>query len=338
MCPTTDSGGDLELAIEARGLEKTYADPERGRVHALRGLDLAVAPGEIFGLLGPNGAGKTTTLRILSSLLAPTAGTARVAGVDVQQDPLGVRRRIGFLSASTGLYPRLTAREILRYFGELHGIPKERLSERIEELIASFGMHDFADGRCEGLSTGQRQKVSIARAVVHDPPVLILDEPTSGLDPLMEREFRRTVGEARDRGQTVFLSSHLLDEVEQAADRAAIIRAGTLVAIEDVAALRTRAVRRITLHLAHPVQGGVFDGVAGVRDADVRGRELHVTVEGSVDGLIKAAAQCECCSSSSPSDAAPPPSPKTRSAADWSCCSRCRCPAGGSRPSGTSRC
>ena len=150
-------------AIEAEQLEKTFVDPQRGEVHALRGVTMRAEYGEIYGLLGPNGAGKTTTMRILSTILAPTAGRARVAGIDVVADPLEARRRIGFLSNNTGLYPRLTARETLRYFGRLHGLEKDALEARIEELVDAFGMRDFADGRVEAFSTGQKQKVSIAR-------------------------------------------------------------------------------------------------------------------------------------------------------------------------------
>ena len=226
----TSTADERPLAIDARALEKVYVDPERGRVHALRGLDLDVRAGEIYGLLGPNGAGKTTTLRILASLLAPTSCTARIAGVDVQEDPLEVRRRIGFLSASTGLYPRLTARETLRYFGELHGIEPSRLDARIEELIASFGMQDFADGRCEGLSTGQRQKVSIARAVLHDPPVLILDEPTTGLDVIASGAMIDFIESRRAAGTCVLFSTHVLSEAERLCDRIGIVYSGRLLA------------------------------------------------------------------------------------------------------------
>lgn len=225
-------------AIEAQALEKVYVDPERGRVHALRGLDLAVRPGEIYGLLGPNGAGKTTTLRILASLLAPTAGRARVAGIDVQADPLEVRRRIGFLSASTGLYPRLTARETLRYFGQLHGLEPARLEARISELIGSFGLADFADGRCEALSSGQRQKVSIARAVLHDPPVLILDEPTTGLDVMASGAMIEFIESRRAAGTCVLFSTHVLSEAERLCDRIGIVHGGRLLAAgtyEDLA-------------------------------------------------------------------------------------------------------
>ncbi len=228
--PLPDPSAPGELAIETRALGKVYQDPERGRVEALRGLDLEVRAGEIFGLLGPNGAGKTTTLRILASLLSPTSGSARVAGVDVQRDPLEVRRRIGFLSASTGLYPRLSPRETLRYFGELHGIAAETLEARIEELVGAFHMAEFADGRCEGLSTGQRQKVSIARAVLHDPPVLILDEPTTGLDVIASGAMIDFVESRRAAGTCVLFSTHVLSEAERLCDRIGVVYGGRLLA------------------------------------------------------------------------------------------------------------
>ena len=220
-----------EIAIEANGLEKTYHDPQRGTVQAVRGIDLDCRSGEIYGLLGPNGAGKTTTLRMLSTILAPSAGSARVAGVDVAADPLEVRRRIGFLSGSTGLYPRLTARETLEYFGRLHGLEEDALQGRVDELLDRFRMRPFQDGRCEGLSTGQRQRVSIARAVVHDPPVLILDEPTVGLDPLQIQEILHLITDLAAPAQgaqrhTVILSTHILAEVEAICRRVIMLHGG----------------------------------------------------------------------------------------------------------------
>jgi sodium transport system ATP-binding protein len=220
----------MECAIRARSLAKSYVDPKRGRVEALRGLDLECRPGEIYGLLGPNGAGKTTTLRILATILAPTAGTATVAGVDVTADPIEARRRIGFLSGTTGLYPRLTPRETLRYFGTLHGIERGKLEARVEELIDTFSIRDYADGRCETLSTGQKQKVSIARAVLHDPAVLILDEPTTGLDILASSAMIDFIDAARGRGTCVLFSTHVLSEAERLCDRIGIIHRGTLLA------------------------------------------------------------------------------------------------------------
>jgi sodium transport system ATP-binding protein len=223
MEPTTT------LAIEAIGLRKSFSDPQRGIVEAVRGVDLACRPGEIYGLLGPNGAGKTTTLRMLSTILAPSAGTARIDGVDVVSDPLEARRRIGFLSNSTGLYPRLTARETLRYFGKLHGLAGEALEARVEELIDAFEMRAFADGRCEGFSTGQKQKVSIARAVLHDPPVLILDEPTTGLDILASSTMIEFIEGRRAAGTCVLFSTHIMSEAERLCDRIGVIHGGLLL-------------------------------------------------------------------------------------------------------------
>jgi len=217
-------------AVLAEGLVKAFQDPERGRVEAVRGIDLACRPGEIYGLLGPNGAGKTTTLRMLATILSPTEGRAWIDGVEVTEDPLEVRRRIGFLSTSTGLYPRLTARETLRYFGELHGLGGDSLEARIEELIVAFDMQPFADGRTDGLSTGQKQKVSIARAVLHDPPVLILDEPTTGLDILAAGAMVEFVEERRAAGSCVLLSTHVMGEAERLCDRIGVIWGGAMLA------------------------------------------------------------------------------------------------------------
>jgi len=228
-------------AIEAIGLRKVFVDPKRGRVEALCGLDLECRQGEIFGLLGPNGAGKTTTLRVLATLLAPTSGTARVAGVDVAADPLEVRRRIGFLSGTTGLYPRLTPRETLAYFGKLHGLAPAELDRRIDAMLDRFGMREYADARCESLSTGQKQKVSISRAVLHDPPVLILDEPTSGLDVLASAAMIEFVESRRAAGTCVLFSTHVLSEAERLCDRIGIIFRGRLLAAGTVAELSALA-------------------------------------------------------------------------------------------------
>jgi len=228
--PAAASPRERPAAIEARGLAKVYADPRRGTVSALQGLDLDCRAGEIYGLLGPNGAGKTTTLRILATILAPTSGTARVAGVDVQEDPLEARRRIGYLSGTTGLYPRLSARETLEYFARLHGLEGSALRARVGELIDLFDMRPFADGRCGALSTGQRQKVSIARAVLHDPPVLILDEPTTGLDILASSAMIDFIESRRAAGACVLFSTHIHSEAERLCDRIGVIHRGRLLA------------------------------------------------------------------------------------------------------------
>ena len=220
-----------DSAIEVRDLTKTFEDPSRGPVQALRGLDLECHAGEIFGLLGPNGAGKTTALRCLATILTPSSGEARVAGCDIAAGSLEVRRRIGFLSSTTGLYPRLTPRETLRYFGRLHGIGRDPLASRIEELASTFGMHAFLDRRCGTLSTGQRQKVGISRAVLHDPPVLILDEPTTGLDVLAAGSMIDFVEARRAAGCCVLLSTHVLSEAERLCDRIGVLFDGRLLAV-----------------------------------------------------------------------------------------------------------
>ncbi|HEX8830365.1 MAG TPA: ABC transporter ATP-binding protein [Longimicrobium sp.] len=211
--------------IELQDLSKRYGD-----FHAVRGLSLRVEAGEVYALLGANGAGKTTALRCLATLLEPTSGTARIAGFDARTHPLEVRRRLGFLAASMGLYARLTARELLRYFADLHGIPAAETRGRVEAAVAAFGLEEFADRLCGKLSTGQRQRVSIARAVVHDPPALVLDEPTLGLDVLSGESIYRFVEDARERGRAVVFSTHQMSEVELLADRVGIIAGGRLVA------------------------------------------------------------------------------------------------------------
>lgn len=225
-------------AIEACDLTKVFHDPRQGDLLAASGVRFSCYPGEIFGLLGPNGAGKTTVLRMLSTVLRPTSGTARIAGHDVLEDPLGVRQDIGYLSANTGLYPRLTARETLEYFGSLHGLRGPALKDRVAQLIELFTLKDFCDVRCEKLSTGMKQKVSIARTMVHDPSVLILDEPTLGLDILVASTMIRFVEECRQRGKCILFSTHIMSEVEKLCDRVAIIHRGTLRAVGSLPELR----------------------------------------------------------------------------------------------------
>ena len=201
-----------------------------GPLTAVADLSLEVRSGEVYALLGPNGAGKTTALRCLASLLTPTYGTTWVDGVCSQDDPVGVRRRLAFLAASMGLYERLSATELVEYFGRLHGLEGDRLDERVEAMIELFGIQSFRDRLCGRLSTGQRQRVSLARALVHDPPALILDEPTIGLDVLSGQTIYEFIDRERARGKAVLFSTHQMDEVDLLADRVGVLRAGSLVA------------------------------------------------------------------------------------------------------------
>lgn len=214
--------------IEVTHLAKHFRDRKRGDVKAVDGVSFKCKPGEIFGLLGVNGAGKTTTLRILATLIKPTSGTALVDGADVVKTPDDVRRRVGFLSTATALYGRLTAQEMIEYFGRLNGLDATALHERVEGLIKRLEMDEFRNGRCDKLSTGQKQRVSIARTLVHDPAVMIFDEPTNGLDVLAARTIVQFIRECRDQGKTVIFSSHVMSEVARLCDRIAIIHQGRM--------------------------------------------------------------------------------------------------------------
>ncbi|NUN14125.1 MAG: ATP-binding cassette domain-containing protein [Myxococcales bacterium] len=210
--------------ITANELSRSFAD-----VDAVSGISFHVEPGTIYGLLGPNGAGKTTALRILATLLRPTGGQATVAGFDVVENPVEVRRNLGYLTGDTGLYQRLTPVEILRYFGNLHGMAPQRITARIAELTAAFQLGEFATRRCGKLSTGQRQRTSIARAMIHDPAVLILDEPTNGLDILSSQFILQILRAERTRGKAVLFSTHILSEAELLCDRIGLLHRGRLL-------------------------------------------------------------------------------------------------------------
>jgi sodium transport system ATP-binding protein len=217
--------------IHVEHLTKSFLDYQRGWVSAVADVSFDCHPGAIFGLLGPNGAGKTTTLRILSTVLRPTGGRAEVAGYDVLTHPEEVRARIGFMSASTGIYDRMSAWELVEYFGQLYGLPPDRLRERMETIFDWLQMNDFRDTLGSKMSTGMRQKVSIARTIVHDPPVLIFDEPTSGLDVLVARAVLQKIAELRDQGKTIVFSTHSMHEVEKLCSRVAIIHKGRVQAM-----------------------------------------------------------------------------------------------------------
>jgi sodium transport system ATP-binding protein len=240
--------------IRISGLTKRF-----GAFHAVRDLTLEVSRGEVYALLGPNGAGKTTALRCLTGLLQPSAGSVQIDGIDLAARPGEARRRFAYLSSSMGLYARLSARELVAFFGELHGLAGTALDERVETMVGLFGLEDFADRLCGKLSTGQRQRVALARALVHDPPVLILDEPTLGLDVLSGQTIHEFIRRERERGKAILLSTHQMEEVELLADRMGILSRGLLVAEGKPADVVARAGAP---NLARAFLALVTDGVA----------------------------------------------------------------------------
>ena len=226
--------------IQVHHLTKTYEDPDGGEIVAVSDASLSCAAGQIYGLLGPNGAGKTTTLRCLATVLTPTRGTATIAGHDLRSDPEAVRRSIGFLSASTGLYARLTPRETLRFFASLHGLEGAVLEERVQTTLRLFDVIEYADRANDRLSTGMKQRVGLARAAVHDPPVLILDEPTSGLDPIVTQTVENAVVTLAQAGKCVLLSTHSLSQAEDICHKIGVIGHGRVLGEGTIAELCDR--------------------------------------------------------------------------------------------------
>jgi sodium transport system ATP-binding protein len=226
--------------IEARGLVKRFQDKKRGEIRAVENVSFHCQPGQIYGLLGANGAGKTTTLRMLATILEPTDGTAIICGYDVVEQPEKVRSNVGFLSTATALYPRLTAQELVEYFGRLNGLDEATLKKRVDTIFDRLDMNGFRDRRCDKLSTGMKQKTSIARTLVHDPPVMIFDEPTLGLDIMTARTIIGFIRECRQRGKTVIFSTHIMSEVQKLCDVIGIIQSGKLLAEGSLAELRDR--------------------------------------------------------------------------------------------------
>ncbi|WP_034090955.1 ABC transporter ATP-binding protein [Streptacidiphilus albus] len=278
----------VEPAVEAAGLVKRYGNARTGRT-ALSGLDLTVDRGEVFGFLGPNGAGKTTTIRLLLDLIRPTSGTLRVLGAD-PRDAVATRGRIGYLAGDFRIDGRQTGREALTYLGDLRGgVPAARIGELAERLDLDLGR------RISTLSKGNRQKVGVVQAFMHRPELLVLDEPTSGLDPFLQQRFVELVREAGADGQTVFMSSHVMSEVQQTCHRVGIIREGRLVTVADVDALRSQARRKVEIVFAGSVDPAAFEALPQLQNVTVEqtagGSVLHTLLAGSPDGLVKAAAR-----------------------------------------------
>jgi sodium transport system ATP-binding protein len=226
--------------IHVRDLTKHYPDLRQGHIVALDGISFDAHPGQVFGLLGPNGAGKTTALRILSTMLRPTHGNATLNGFDIVTNPDMVRHQIGYVSANTAIYDRMTAWELVEHFGRLYGMDPESLRERMEVVFDRLQMNGIRDILGGKMSTGMKQKVSIARAIVHDPPVLIFDEATSGLDVLVARSLLQTIAELRDHGKCIVFSTHIMREAERLCDELAIIHNGAILAEGTLDELRDR--------------------------------------------------------------------------------------------------
>jgi ABC-2 type transport system ATP-binding protein len=269
-----------QVVLMTQGLRKSY-----GRVPALRGVNLEVRRGEIFGFLGPNGAGKTTTIRCLLDLIRPDGGTARVLGIDPQADPVAVQARTGYLPGELRLNDNLTAERQLRFLGAMRGgtVDWEYVRHLALRLELDLGRP------IKNLSKGNKQKVGVVQALMHRPELLMLDEPTSGLDPLMQQQVLGLIQQARTDGATVFFSSHVMSEVQAVADRVAMIRQGEIVEVAETGALIRRALRQATVQFQEPVDSSALGAVPGVtllgRDD---GTSVTLQVEGDMDRLIKA--------------------------------------------------
>ena len=269
--------------IRAEGLTKFY-----GKHRGVVDLTLEIQQGEVFGYLGPNGAGKTTTIRMLLDFIRPSRGGASVFGLDTRRHSREIRRSVGYLPGELALYENMTGGELLRYTGNLRGgVDQSFVEELAERLECSLWQP------VRSLSHGNKQKLGLILAFMHRPQLLVLDEPTSGLDPLMQQEFYKLIAEVKADGRTVFLSSHVLAEVERIADRVAIIREGQLVLEEEVATLKAKALRHLEMHFAESVPAEAFQGLPGVRDVTLEDGVLRCTVVGSLDAVVKAAAHFE---------------------------------------------
>ena len=264
-------------AIRTEGLTKHYGD-----VKALIDLDLSVERGEIFGFLGPNGAGKTTMIRTILDEIRPTAGKASIVGLDSHSDSVEIRRYIGYVPGDLALYPNLTGRDTITYFANLRGgVDWSYVDELADRLDADLSI------KVGDLSSGNRQKVGLIQAFMNKPEVLIMDEPSSGLDPLMQREFQSLMREVIANGSTVFLSSHTLSEVQRVADRVGIIRHGKLIALEAVASLRSKGIRKVELFFDAPVDAAVFEALPGVGDVAVQNHHVTLSFTGQMETLLR---------------------------------------------------
>jgi ABC-2 type transport system ATP-binding protein len=273
----------VTAVIETEKLTKTY-----GRFRGIVEVDLVVDEGEIFGFLGPNGAGKTTTIRILLDLIRPTSGSAKVFGIPASADPVAIHRRIGYLPGEWNLYDRLTGAETIRYFANIRGGVDSAYADQLVQRLDLDPSRRFRE-----YSRGNKQKVGLVVALQHRPELLILDEPTAGLDPLVQQSFNELLFEARAEGRTVFLSSHIISEVERTCSRVAIIREGRIVRVDTVEAVRSLSAHEVELRFAAPVAAGPFEAIEGVRNVVEEGSTLRMLVTGPIAPVVRLAAQHE---------------------------------------------
>ena len=270
-----------DTVVATEHLTKSY-----GATRGIVDISLTVEAGEVFGFLGPNGAGKTTTIRTLLDFIRPSSGRATVLGMESSMSSVEIHRRVGYLPGEFVPYEHLTGREYLDFFAALRGGVDRDLVDELADRLQSDPSAKIAS-----LSHGNKQKLGVIQAFMHRPALLILDEPTQGLDPIIQQRFHELVLEARAAGQTVFLSSHDLSEVERVCDRVGIIRDGRLITVEDIGSLRTRAARQLEIRFASPVPAAIFAGLPGVRDVEVHSDVLRCTIVGPMDAIVKAAAR-----------------------------------------------
>jgi ABC-2 type transport system ATP-binding protein len=272
------TAGAGEAAIVAESLTKTY----RGGARGVEDLTFSIAAGEVFGFLGPNGAGKSTTIRMMLDLIRPTSGRLTILGGDARRDGARIRARMGYMPGDLRLYPRLTGRDLIGYFAHVRRMPGTGDAQAVADRLDLD-----LDRPLHALSRGNRQKVGLVQAFMHRPQVLVLDEPTSGLDPIMQQAFASLTRETADRGGTVFLSSHVLSEVQHMADRVGVVRDGRLELLDSVDALRARAAQRVEVTFASPPPDEAFAALAGVRVLERHGAVVLMSLEGSADALVK---------------------------------------------------
>ena len=271
----------MHAIIRMRNLTKQY-----GKKHAIKNIDLDVMKGDIFGYLGPNGAGKTTTIRTMLDFIRPTTGMVSVLGLDSRANSVQIRKRIGYLPGDIVLYEKMTGRQLLKYiYGLRGGLDWNFVMQLVERFEANI------DQSIRTLSRGNKQKIGLIQAFMHVPELIIMDEPTNGLDPLMQQEFYRLVEETNKKGATIFISSHIVPEIERLCSKVGIIRNGELVTVEEVEELKRKALRRITFVFDEPVSEEEFANLPGVRDVEVEGSAVKCTIKGHIDALVKTAAR-----------------------------------------------